>query len=726
MRKKSLAETNPELAAEIHPDSDIKATEVTVGSTQKPLWMCERGHIWRAKVANRTHGNGCPYCSGNKVLPGFNDLATVNPKLAEEVSPNSKVKATEVTPGSGKRLLWRCGKGHEWATTVNCRSKGADCPYCTGKKILPGFNDLATVNPKLASEVSPNSPFKAEELTRCSNRRIPWVCKDGHEWIATVDNRTRGNGCPYCSGRKALIDETDLKTVNPKLAREVSPNSKIKSTEVTAFSNKKLLWICSKDHEWIATVNSRSQGSGCPYCSSRRVLRGFNDLATVNTELAKQVSPNSKIEATEVTLTSGKRLLWRCSRGHEWGATVAHRSNSCGCPYCSNKKILAGFNDLDTVNTKLAKEVSPNSKIKATEVTAGSNKKLLWRCAKEHEWKATVSDRIRGRGCPYCSNKKILTEFNDLKTVNPKLAREVSPNSKIKATEVTAISGEKLLWICSKGHEWKTTVADRIRGRGCPYCSNRRVLRGFNDLATTNPELAKEVSPNSKVKAEGVTVGTTKKLLWRCSKGHEWIATVNSRSQGRGCPYCSNNKLLPGFNDLATTNPELAKEVSPNSKVKAEGVTVGTTKKLLWRCSKGHEWIATVNSRSSKNSGCPQCAGSQAERDLAELVKSLLPEHMKILRNDRKVIKPYELDILIPDLNLAFEFNGTYWHSDEVVRANKPSFPSSKAFDDFKKTECAKQGIKLFFVREKPWTENREKEVKRVEKIVRAALKKAA
>ena len=90
------------------------------------------------------------------------------------------------------------------------------------------------------------------------------------------------------------------------------------------------------------------------------------------------------------------------------------------------------------------------------------------------------------------------------------------------------------------------------------------------------------------------------------------------------------------------------------------------------------------------------------------------------------MIKPYELDILVPSLDLAFEFNGTYWHSDEVIRATKSSFSSSKAFDDFKKKECAKQGIKLFFVREKPWTENHDKEVKRVEKIVATALKKAA
>lgn len=57
-----------------------------------------------------------------KLVPGINDLATVNPSLAKEVSLNSKIKATEVTAGSTRKLLWRCVKGHEWKATVLGRS----------------------------------------------------------------------------------------------------------------------------------------------------------------------------------------------------------------------------------------------------------------------------------------------------------------------------------------------------------------------------------------------------------------------------------------------------------------------------------------------------------------------------------------------------------------------------------------------------------------------------
>ena len=714
--------TNPKLAKEVSPNSEIKATKVTEFSGRKLLWTCWEGHEWEATVASRSSGTGCPYCANRKLLPGFNDLETINPKLAKEVSPNSKIKATEVMSFSNKKILWRCSKGHEWESTVVHRSNGSGCPYCSKQKLLKGFNDLETTNPELAKEVSLNSQIKATEVMSGSNKKLLWRCRKGHEWKAVVKDRSKGYGCPYCSNKKVRQGFNDLATTNPELAKEVSPNSKIKATEVMAFSNRKILWQCSKSHEWMALVNSRSSGVGCPYCSNRKTLTGFNDLATTNPELAKEVSPNSKIKATEVTLGSENKLLWICSKGHEWKAVVKDRSKGKGCPYCSNKKILFGFNDLATTNPELSKEVSPNSKIKATEVTLGSENKLLWICSKGHEWEATVANRSNGNNCPYCKNRKILPGFNDLATTNPELAKQVSPNSKTKATEVTKNSGDRLLWICSRGHEWEATVNTRYNGIGCPYCSNKKVLQGFNDLATTNLKLAKEVSLNSKIKATEITAFSVKKLLWKCIKSHEWEAAVSCRSNGSGCPYCLNRKVLVGFNDLTTISPKLAKEVSPNSKIKATEVTAGSTKKLLWICNKGHEWEATVNSRSRGN-GCPKCSGSKMEENLAQLIKTLLPQNVTIIRNDRQLIKPYELDILIPALNLAFEFNGDYWHSNEMIRKRHPQFASSKEFDDFKKLECEKQGVKLFFVREKQWVNNYEKTVDGIKRIVGGVLR---
>ena len=101
------------------------------------------------------------------------------------------------------------------------------------------------------------------------------------------------------------------------------------------------------------------------------------------------------------------------------------------------------------------------------------------------------------------------------------------------------------------GHEWETSVKARSNGEKCPICSGARVIEGINDLSTLKPKLASEWSEKNEIKPTEVSIGSHKKVIWKCKLGHEWTATVKSRTINRtGCPYCSHNKVLAGFNDL--------------------------------------------------------------------------------------------------------------------------------------------------------------------------------
>lgn len=51
--------------------------DVLPNSHRKVWWICSKGHEWQAAVSTRNGGNKCPYCAGQKVLPGNNDLQTV-------------------------------------------------------------------------------------------------------------------------------------------------------------------------------------------------------------------------------------------------------------------------------------------------------------------------------------------------------------------------------------------------------------------------------------------------------------------------------------------------------------------------------------------------------------------------------------------------------------------------------------------------------------------------
>ncbi len=161
-------------------------------------------------------------------------------------------------------------------------------------------------------------------------------------------------------------------------------------------------------------------------------------------------------------------------------------------------------------------------------------------------------------------------------------------------------------WKCKKNHIWEVSPESRFSKKsvsGCPYCSNNKILIGFNDLKTLFPEIANEAHGWD---PKEVIPGSNKKLEWICKLGHLWTTSPDQRT-GRaksGCPFCSNKKLLVGFNDLATRFPDIAAEADGWD---ASNVITGHSKRN-WKCSKGHKWTAEILSRTSTKTGCPSCA----------------------------------------------------------------------------------------------------------------------
>ncbi|MCI8411262.1 MAG: zinc-ribbon domain-containing protein [Clostridia bacterium] len=205
--------------------------------------------------------------------------------------------------------------------------------------------------------------------------------------------------------------------------------------------------------------------------------------------------------------------------------------------------------NLKKTHPELSKEWNgeKNGELKPTDVTYGSERKVWWRCEKGHEWMAQIGNRVRGTKCPYCTNHKILKGYNDLETTHPEIAKQwnYERNNGIKPSEVFAAGKYKFWWKCEKGHEWEARLYERKDGNGCPYCSNRKVLEGYNDLQTINSKLAKQwnYEKNKELKPTQITAGSNKCVWWKCKKGHEWKATIASRNNGYGCPYCSHVKI---------------------------------------------------------------------------------------------------------------------------------------------------------------------------------------
>jgi len=208
----------------------------------------------------------------------------------------------------------------------------------------------------------------------------------------------------YCieNNKQTLLEQWDKEKNYPLTPQDVSYGSR-----------KEIWWRCEQGHKWRASIRSRViQHAGCPYCTGKKVVSGENDLAAMYPEIAAQWIPekNAPLTPENTSPNSNRRVWWRCELGHEWQTIVAHRTNShSGCPYCTGRKVLPGFNDLASKDPKLAEQWHPelNGELTAQMVTTGCNKRVWWQCAKGHVWKAAIYSRATGRksGCPVCAGK---------------------------------------------------------------------------------------------------------------------------------------------------------------------------------------------------------------------------------------------------------------------------------------------------------------------------------
>ncbi len=478
--KPSLAKANRPLAREWHPTKNTPLTprDVTPGSSKKVWWLCKKGHEWETYVKCRSKGYGCPYCSG-RYPTDSNNLEAVNPQLAKQWHPikNAPLTPRDVKSCSRKKVWWKCSKGHEWEAVISDRGRNG-CPYCSGRRVSKD-NCLQVVKPRLAREWHPvkNAPLTPKTVTTSYFRKVWWICRKGHEWEMTIYNRSEGQGCPYCSGRR-VCKENCLQTINPLLAREWHPTRNIPLTprDVTHGSAKKVWWMCEKHHEWEAEIASRNSGVGCPYCSGRAAAED-NCLQTINPKLACEWHPtrNRPLTPKNVTAFSNRQVWWKCPKGHQWEAVIGERSRSrAECPYCSRQRASKEY-CLQSINPGLAREwhTTKNGLLTPNDVTPFSAKKVWWKCRRGHEWKAVINNRNReSLGCPYCSGYRA-TKETCLQTVSPRLAKEWHPtkNAALTPKEIAPFSSRLVWWKCRKGHEAQERVIDRYKRGGCPVCT---------------------------------------------------------------------------------------------------------------------------------------------------------------------------------------------------------------------------------------------------------------
>ncbi len=472
-----LQTLNPNLSKEWNYEKNdgLTPADVTSGSNKKVWWKCSKGHEWQATINNRNKDIGCPYCAGQKVLEGYNDLQTVNPALVKEwnYEKNGRLTPASITANSGQKVWWKCQEKHEWQAVVSDRNKGKGCPYCSGRYAVTGKNDLQTVNPILANEwnYEKNNGLTPMDVTPNSGQKVWWKCNKGHEWQATVSNRTIGHGCPICSSeRNTSFPEYAIVYYLTRHGLDVIHSYREKGYELDVFIPSKKIAIEYDGSIWHKnrTNNDLEKNKKCEKDGIKlyRIREGLLPLNDSSIDYLVQIGQKDLPKILEEVLSEIIGMSIDVNLERDSIAIENLRE------YTEKESSLLFF------NPEIAKEwnYEKNETLKPEHFTPNSNKKVWWRCSKGHEWQAVIYHRNNGIGCPYCAGKKVLTGFNDLQTFNPVLAKEwnYKKNNGLTPADVTPNSNKKVWWRCSKGHEWQAIIANRNKGRGCPICKKEK------------------------------------------------------------------------------------------------------------------------------------------------------------------------------------------------------------------------------------------------------------
>lgn len=263
-------------------------------------------------------------------------------------------------------------------------------------------------------------------------------------------------------------------------------------------------------------------------------------------------------------MTNGmdRKVNWICKDcGSDYISAICYRSiRSHGCHYCSGMKVNH-TNSLESLRPDLLKEWNFNKNIDVTpdKVTIGNSLKVWWKCNKcKSEYDMRINHKATGINCPYCRGYRV-NETNSLKSLNPLLANEWHPvKNSLSSSDVTVSSNKKVWWLGECGHEWESSLVNRKKGNGCPICSGKKIFIGFNDMWTTNPELAKLLAnPEDGYK---YTFMSNKRVDWKCNVCQEVINNKQISSisvKGLSCSSCSDGVSYPEkflFNTLKQTN----------------------------------------------------------------------------------------------------------------------------------------------------------------------------
>ncbi len=557
--------------------NEITPSLISPHNSIKVWWKCSLGHEWICSIGSRTSGrpSGCPYCSNppKKILPGFNDFESWCIRNGKDfllrewnTERNIGVTPSETPFGSGKKVWWKCSRGHEWHVSPSNRIQGTGCPVCSRTQ---------TSFPEQAIAYYLSKSFRILQRYREKNYEIDVLLEDYNIGIEY-------DGIFYHSN---TISKREL-AKDAFFAERGFTIVHIKESRTKCEIEDNTIYFVPVKANYLDDSFNNVLYSLAHFLEIRTGIQTYKDINIIRDELAIREQYASTIKKSSVAVVfpelvpewdveknngmtpdnfsanAHTKVWWKCKNGHNWQAAISSRNKKLGCPYCAGQRTIAGENDLASWcqenMPELLNEWDYNkNEINPSEVSKTSNKKVWWKCTEGHEWKAIIANRVHGTRCPFCftgkdteRHKKSLTEWCRENSQEQILSEwNYEKNGSITPDTISKGSHHIVWWRCPKGHEWEAEVKSRTYNHGCPYCSstNKKVQIGINDLVTWCKNNNKQYildewdyDANEGMKPEMFTFGSHKRINWKCIRGHKWSAVIKERTKFKGnmCPEC--------------------------------------------------------------------------------------------------------------------------------------------------------------------------------------------
>jgi hypothetical protein len=589
--------------------------------------------------------------------------------LEFDVAKNDSISLDEITAGSGRKVWWLCNNGHSWQSVVSSRIKNGlmrKCPFCKGLKPSE-INNFATENKDLLLIWDYKKNIQnPKQFTPRSNKKVFWICKKGHSWQNTIKRTVLQKGkCPVCSEKKSVSIIHNLQTKFPELMEFWDFEKNINPPIIFApFSSKKVYWKCVNGHSYLQPIVHKTRaGYGCPKCKikgSRNEVRIYCELKHIGFE----VFLRHKINGTEFDLYFPKLKMaieYDGSYFHKNRRNADIRKNEIANNLeiklirIREKPLKPLFSDdLITTNKWLTKKDVNSIFLKIFTGLIDGDVLQRYVNYSQFQNESLYNEELKYLIIP--KGEEAITN------THPDIAKQwdYEKNFPLTPDQFSQGSEKKVWWKCPKFHSWKAAIDKRTGSKrdaqqNCLICSNAIPHIDYN--LSTEIKGVEELWDYSKNKFTPTEyLPTSGKIVnWKCSKGHEFRASIVSRVNSdtksiRDCIYC-NGTVASEENNLLKFCSDVVNhwDYERNINISPVDFLPSSNKKVWWKCKTGHTFqqriIDKIHPKKKEVRTCRKCAAHSwnENNNLARVFPFLLVEwdYEKNKEIDPNYITPY-------------------------------------------------------------------------------------